>query len=143
MKGIKTLIKMSKRTLDELRRKMVDLENEKAQLVMLQQKLEQEMLREMQIAAQSLEARPYLMRFAKAHKARQLKVGAELVAMDKRIETLASNIALAFSELKKYEIAEENERLREEEEAKRKDTLALDEVAAQQHRRRHVDDPVS
>ena len=125
MKGLSTLIKLSKRTLDELRRKMVDLENEKAQLVLLQQKLAQEMIHEMQIASQSVEARVYFIQFSKRLKARQLKVADEVTGVDKRIAKLAVEIADAFSELKKYEIAQENARLRAEAEEKRKDTLAF------------------
>ena len=135
MKGLATLIKLTKRKLDELRRKMVALENEKAQLQALAQSLVDEMAREMLLVSQTVEMANYFGNFAKKMKVRQQKVADEIAAVDRKIEALSAEIAEAFSELKKYEIAQENAKRRAEEEAARKETIALDEIASQQFHR--------
>jgi hypothetical protein len=56
------------------------------------------------------------------------------------MEKLQEEIAEAFREVKKFEIAQENIKKRAAEEEKRKETVMLDEVAAQQHRRKERDE---
>ena len=139
MKGLATLIKLCKRTLDELRRKMVALENEKEQLELLSKTLNEELEKEMELAAKSTEMRGFFGGFAKRIKTRQDKIFKEIVELNKQMERLGVEISDAFSELKKYEIAQENEKLRVAAEERRKDTIALDEIASQQYHRRTED----
>jgi flagellar export protein FliJ len=134
MKGLATLIKLHKRTLDELRRSMASLENQKEQLLLLSRTLQEELKKEMELAAKTPEMRGFFGDFAKRMRVRQEKIAAEIKELDKQMDKLRGEIAEAFSELKKYEIAEENARLRAAEAASRKETIELDEIAGQQHR---------
>ena len=139
MKGLATLIKLSKRTLDELRRRMVNLENQKEQLLLLSKTLNEELKSEMELATKATEMRGFFGDFAKRIKARQDKIAGEIIALDKQMERLSIEISQAFSELKKYEIAQENEKQRLAAEGRRKETVELDEIAGQQHRRKTED----
>lgn len=136
MKGLATLIKLHKRNLDELRRKMVSLENQKVQLRLLSAKLNEELKEEIRLASQRPEMGNFFGDFAKRIKTRQEDIAAEIKALDKQMEKLQDEIAAEFAEVKKFEIAQENERLRARAKEARKETIVLDEIASQQHRRK-------
>jgi len=139
MKGLATLIKLHKRTLDELRRRMVNLENQKSELQRLSTALNEELRTEMALATKTAEMRNFFGDFAKRIKARQDKIASEIIALDKQMERLRIEISEAFTELKKFEIAQENAKLREKEAASRKETIEMDEIAAQQYSRKTED----
>ena len=136
MKGLATLIKLSKRTLDELRRKLVSLEEQKNQFELLARVLDEELRREMELASKTFEMSNFFGGFATRIKERQDKIAEQIADLDKQMEALRAEISEAFSELKKYEIAQENAKQRAAQEATRKETIALDEIAGQQHRRK-------
>jgi flagellar protein FliJ len=136
MKGIVTLIKLSKRTLDDLRRKMVQLENQKNTMEQLAQSLLDELANEMLLSSKSVEMQRYFANFYRQIKIRQEKVAEEIGNLNRRIDLLREDIANAFAELKKYEIAQENEIKRLKQKAKHKETLEMDEIASQQHQRK-------
>lgn len=136
MKGIHTLIKLHKRKLDELRRKQGELENQKNRLCEASIKLQRELEHEMVIASQQPEMANFFGGFAKRIQKRQEAIAAEIRSLDKQIAEMTDHIAEAFSELKKFEIARDNHKKREEEEQNRKDTNLLDEIAGQQHQRK-------
>jgi flagellar FliJ protein len=139
MKGLTTLIKLSSRTLDELRRQMVSLEDQKAQLLQLIETMKTNLTAEMQLAGHSPEIGRFYGDFSKRMKQRQEEILVEVKALDKQMEKLRGEISDAFSELKKYEIALENAKKREKETAARKETLMMDDIAAQQYGRKQKD----
>lgn len=136
MKGLTTLIKLHKRTLDELRRKMGALEGQKAQLQETSAKLHKELEHEMALASAQPEMGAFFGGFAKRIQKRQEDIAAEVKKLDQQMAKLRENIAEAFGELKKFEIAKDNAKKRVAEEQNRKDTILLDEIAGQQHRRK-------
>lgn len=135
MKTLNTLIRLHKRTLDELRRNMTALENQKIQLQQTIITLQKELDTEVSLAGKQLEMANFFGGFAKRIKNRQENIHKEIIALDGKIEALNKEIFTAFAELKKYEIARENARLKAAEEEKRKETLLLDEIASRQHQR--------
>jgi flagellar export protein FliJ len=139
-KGIDTLIKLRKRVLDELRRSLASLENQKAQLKNVSARLEDELLREIKLAATQPEMGNFFGDFAKRIKNRQQEIANEIKALDKKMDKLPLEISEAYSELKKFEIARENAKKREAAELNRKETIALDEIAGQQHQRKQTED---
>lgn len=139
MKGINTLIKLSKRNLDELRREMGGLQNQKAQLEQATLKLSEELKKEIEIAGKQPEMSAFFGGFSKRIKNRQEEIVAEIKKLDDKMKKLSEKIAEAFSELKKYEIAKENHRLREEEKQRMRETAQLDEIASQQFRRKQTE----
>ncbi|MBY0406429.1 MAG: hypothetical protein K2Q01_01965 [Rickettsiales bacterium] len=136
MKGLLTLIKLSKRTLDELRRKLTALETAKAQKEQAIIQLRQEVEREMHMASQRPEMGNFFGGFAKRMRLREQELHAEILKTDKEIDAMREEIAKAFAEQKKYEIALENAKLREKEKLARLETIAMDEIASQQHNRK-------
>ncbi|MEQ1789666.1 MAG: flagellar FliJ family protein [Rickettsiales bacterium] len=133
MKTLDTLIRLHKRTLDELRRSMGALELQKGQLQQAIITLQEELNTEVSLAGKQLEMATFFGGFAKRIKKRQEDIQQEIRAVDKKIIELNKEIFEAFTELKKYEIAKENAKIRAQEEEKRKETLMLDEIASQQY----------
>lgn len=140
MKGLSTLIKLHKRKLDDLRRKMGALENQKAQLLALSARLQKELEHEIELAGLQPEMGSFFGGFAKRIQRRQEAIAEEVKSLDKQMDKLRDEIAAEFSEQKKFEIAKDNALKREEAEQNRKDTIVLDEIAQQQHRRKHKED---
>lgn len=137
MKGIDTLIKLHKRTLDELRRQIVAVESQKQQLLNLSKKLSDELADEIRVATGRLDMSQFFGGFAKRIQTRQHNIAAEVKALDKQIDTLTDSARVAFGEVKKYEIAKANAEKRKAKEAARKETAELDEIAGNQHRRKN------
>lgn len=140
MKGLSTLIKLSKRELDELRRKMVDLENQKEQLKLLTQKLNEDLTNEMKLATQVSTMSQFFGGFSQRIKKRQEDIAAEIKALDKKMDKLRDEITAAFANLKKYEIAQENAKQRAKETANRKETIEFDDIAAMRFIRKQKED---
>ena len=137
MKALNTLIRLHKRTLDGLRRRMGELENQKAKLQQAIKVLQKELETEVELAGKQPEMANFFGEFAKRIKNRQDNIHKEIRAVDVKITELNKEIFEAFTELKKYEIAKENNKLRAEKEEKRKETVVLDEIAAQQFEKKH------
>ncbi|MDX2112560.1 MAG: flagellar export protein FliJ [Alphaproteobacteria bacterium] len=140
MKGLLTLIKLSKRRLDELRRKLGNLEGQKAQLEEVLRSLSAELAKELELAGGQPEMSGFFGGFAKRIQQRQDAIHQEIKKIEIEITKTRDEISDAFSEQKKYEIAADNAKKRAAEEQNRKETLALDEVAEQQHRRKNKEE---
>lgn len=136
MKALSTLIKLHKRQLDGLRRQMASLERQKDQLQVASGRVDDELKREMKLAADQPEMTKFFGDFARRIKRRKEEIAAEIIRLEKQMAKLAEDIAGEFSEMKKFEIAKANAERRLAAEEKRKDTIALDEVAGRQHRRK-------
>ncbi len=78
----------------------------------------------------------YFGEFAKRIKARQELLREEIIIIDAKIAQLNEEIFIAFTELKKFEIALENAKQKKAAEENRKETIMLDEVASQQYHRK-------
>jgi hypothetical protein len=136
MKGLDTLIKLHKRTLDELRRQIVVLENQKQQLLDTSQKLHEELQYEMKMAAEKPEMSGFFAGFSKRIQERQKAITQEVKKLDMVIAKLTDEARIAFGEVKKYEIAKANAEKRRQKEIARKETMVLDEIAGNQDRRK-------
>jgi flagellar protein FliJ len=137
MKTLNTLIKLHRRKLDELRRRMGSLENQKTQLLQASASLQNELREEIEKASLQPEMGQFFGGFAKRIQQRQEDIAKEVGSLDEQIRALGEEIAEAYTDVKKYEIAEENAKLREKETQARKETNMLDELAAQQYRRQN------
>lgn len=135
-KALDTLIKLNKRTLDELRRSMVALENQKAQLLQAKANLQQELEQEMELAGTQPEMSHFFGDFAKRIKKRQADLSGEVAALDQQMAQLSDAISFAFAEVKKFEIAKENAKKRAQELARKREDLMMDEIASQQFHRK-------
>jgi len=84
VKSIDTLIKLHKRELDELRKQMVSLENQKAQLQLLSAKLAADLEDEIRKAKEQPELSQFFGGFAKRIQKRQEEIAGEVKALDKK-----------------------------------------------------------
>lgn len=140
MKGIDTLIRLAKRSLDELRKKQVAMETEKDQLQRAIQSLDNQMRNEMALAAKAPEMGSFYGGFAKRIKERQATLREEVKGVEKRLAKLSEEIMEAFADLKKYEIARDNAKARAKAELARKETIMFDEIAATQFTRKQKEE---
>lgn len=136
MKGLKTLIKLSKRELDELRRAMAELETQKDDFFDAIKNLDKEMHTEMESAKTQPQLSQFYGGFANRIRLRQEAFRGEIKKLDTQIEGMREQITEAFGALKRYEIALENSQLREKQAQDRIETIELDDIAGMQHQRK-------
>lgn len=132
MKGMKTLIKMQQRDLDELRKEQKRLMDQRDQLTDLLTRLENELLEERKLAENKIEMAKYLEDYSVRVKTRQLAIVQEIVGLNGQLESLADSIANSFGELKKYEITKDNFDKNVKAAVDRREQIMLDEVGLQQ-----------
>lgn len=106
MKGVATLIKLEKRKIDELKREMNKLEEERAARVTEMQRLQNELQRELNTASQMNEMRQFFGNFSSAIRDKQKVVAKHILQIDEAAKVISRKISEHFSELKKYEIAQ-------------------------------------
>lgn len=140
MKGVDTLIRLAKRTLDELRKKQVALENEKAKLLEAIRRLTGELTSEMNLAARTPEMGGFYGGFAKRMKGREATLREEVQKVEEKLAKISEEIMQAFADVKKYEIARDNAKARAQSEAARKETILFDEIAATQFMRKEKEE---
>lgn len=116
---------------------MVALESQKDQLIQTIEASQRELEREVELAKNTPEMSGFFGEFAKRIKNRQEQIRQEIQAVDKKIMELNDKIAAEFTELKKFEIALENRKTHAKTEENRKETLMLDEIAAQQFQKKN------
>lgn len=136
MKGMKTLIKMQQKDLDELRREQTMLEEQREQLISLLTRLENEMNEERKLAEGRMEMARYLEDYGLRVKERQMAIVQEIVQINIRLEQLGELISAAFGELKKYEITKDNFDKRVQAAVDRREQIMLDEVGLRQFTRK-------
>lgn len=135
-KGLKTLIKMQQRALDELKREQVRLEEQKEQLLAVVTKLQSQMLHERELASQQPDLMASFVSYADRVKKRQQEILKEVMVIDHSIAAVTDKITECFSELKKYEIAKEMADQREVAKQAKREQQELDEIGARKHRTR-------
>ena len=136
MRALSTLIRMHRHLLDEKRRALTDLENLRADLVRQREKLEADLVREQEVAKQVEVGAFAYAGFARGVIARREKLQASLTELEARIAAAQEEVATAFQDLKRHEIALAAKQRRQREEEERRKQIELDEVSIEMHRRR-------
>lgn len=135
MKALKTLIRLQRRTLNELRKQLGALERQRAVLVQASIKLAQELQNEIELASDLPEMGNFFGNFSRRIQDRQEFISAEVRKLDIEAEKVRQEMMEAYSEVKKYEIALDNWTKAQNREIERKENNALDEIGLQQFRR--------
>ena len=133
MKGLKTLIKLQKSQLDELRQAITKLEEQRALQEQLIEFLQLQLIEEEKQASEQIHLSQFFGDFSKRIKAQQNDCRAIIAKLNKQIEALQAKMRDAFGELKKLEITEIAIQEREKAEALRREQENLDEIALQQY----------
>lgn len=129
MKSIKTLIKINKLALDEKRQELVVLEEQKTQLLQWQKNMKEDLDKEFQFVTSNPEMSMTFDSYRKKVTQRQLNMEMVLKDLNLQIERKLQQIADLFSEVKKYEIIQQQNIAKILKEQKHKETKALDEIA--------------
>lgn len=135
-RGLPTLIRLHQRQLDEKRRMLAELEQMRAEMDHKILRLDGEIERERQVASGSAEAlRQFTFYLAGARQRREtlMRTIEELIP---QIEAAANAVAIAFQDVKRYEIAVSIKERQRQAAATHEEQGELDEIALVQHRRR-------
>ena len=135
MKGLPTLIRVRQWELEEKRLKLADLEGLAAQLEEAIARLDDEVRMEQGIASASNEVNFAYAPYALAAIERRRTLVASLEDVRQQIVAAQEEVTIAFQELKKYEIAQDNRRKRARVESNRREQIVLDAIAIESHRR--------
>jgi len=130
MSGLKTLIKLRKRDIDELKKRMAVLEDKRDSYLAQSQKLQDDLENELQLSAELADMGSFFGDFSNHIKKKRQKIAKDVVELTGRINILTDEIADLFGEMKKYEIAEERAKARKKKARDKKQQQQLDEVAS-------------
>lgn len=128
MKSLSTLIDLKQRELDEKRRVLVQLEEELDRLKGEEEELKRSLQREGDIASKQPDMARYFGAFAQGNEKQQDESREKQATMSALIEAQRESITGAFADLKQMEVAKAKMDEEEEADAKRKETLELDEI---------------
>lgn len=134
-RALKNLIRLGKWRLDERRRILGDMERMRADFVGQAEGLEREVVDEQATAANGDTGISYGA-YATGVIARRATIARSIEKIDGTIAEAREEVAEAFQELKKFEIALDRQRSREERLADRRAQNLMDELAIDMHRRR-------
>src|SRR5271154_3226243 len=135
MKGLPTLIRVRQWELEEKRRKLADLEGLAAQLDEAIARLDDEVKMEQGVVQSSLEVNFAYAPYAAAAIERRRTLLASLEDVRQQIVGAAEEGTIAYQELKKYEVAQDNRRRRARVETNRREQIVLDEIGIEGFRR--------
>jgi len=136
-KGLATLIRLAKWTVDEKRRVLTALQAREDQILAEIRAAEARLIEEQRLASSDATGiGMFYGAYAQAWLDRRAQQEASLAAVRQQIVQARDALADAFSELKTYEITERERRKRAQEERDRKEQAFLDEVGLNIHRRR-------
>ncbi len=138
MKGLQTLIKLQKRDIDALKKRQAVLLNRKELLFKRDQMLIDELEYEIKTSQELIELKGFFGDFSEHVKKKRQVVANEIARVDKVLEEVTDEIAIAFGELKKYEIALEMHVAREKHKRDKLEMEMMDEIAARKYREKQL-----
>lgn len=137
-KGLTSLIRLADANLNEKRRELNEIERQEEELRNRLDALEVEKLQEQQ-NARSLEFGAFAYSgYARGVIERRERIEAQIAAMQEPLETARQAMSEAFQDLKRYEIALDIRVKSAKAEFERRDTIAMDEMSLNMHRRKQA-----
>jgi flagellar export protein FliJ len=136
MSALDQLVRLHGWTLDERRRKVVDLEQLAERLQADLTRLDADLAREEATAVTSLELQAAFTAYAAIARKRREKLARSIADVALEIERAQAEVTEAFQELKRYEQALANRQSREATERQRREQATADEIGLQMHRRK-------
>lgn len=136
MKSREALIRLHRFRVDEIRRRLKSLDDMRADLTKKMTDLETMMQEEQRRAAHSDLGRLAYPSFARSVVARRENIQRTIDEVEKQAATVTEELQAAYRELKKYEIAAENDATRDRVEYARQVQSELDDIALERHMRK-------
>lgn len=138
-KGLKSLIRLGKWTVDEKRRILGELHAREEEVIAGIEAMDAQLAAEQAVAAEDATGAGFTFGgFYDRHLQRREAMLRQLENLRHEIEAARDDLAEAYRALKTYETAEKQRLLREREEEARKDQAVLDEIGLNLHRRRQT-----
>ena len=138
MTALANLVRMHRWNLDDKRRKVPELERLLEQLAADLTRVDAEIEAEQDAASRSIEGARVFPAFLTAARRRRKKLADSIIEVEREAERTREEIAEAFQELKKYELALDGRERRRRELLARREQLLLDELGLDMHRRRQL-----
>jgi flagellar export protein FliJ len=138
MTPFNSLVRITRWHLDEKRQKLAELERLAERLRGDLQRLDEGIAAEEKLAEQDDMARRAYPAFLEAELDRRQRLEKSIADVEQEIEAAREEVGEAFRELKKYELAEDNERQRVRKRRDRIEQQQSDELGAQLHRRQNA-----
>ncbi|MEQ8964513.1 MAG: flagellar FliJ family protein [Azospirillaceae bacterium] len=139
MRDLAGLIKLHRWQLDEKRRALAELEGFAARLAEEKARLDAEYEREREAADGADGPVPGYARWLDSINARRRRLAQSTASVEQQMETARAEMAEAFRELKKVELAQAERDRRDAEKRKRQERISLDEIALSGFRRRQAE----
>lgn len=138
MSALANLVRISRWQLDEKRQKLADLERLRERMAADVTRLDENLDAERKAAQESDAAMRAFPAFADAEAARRHRLCQSIEEVDRQIDDAREEVSAAYREAKKYELAKENEDVRQRQKRARAEDAAMDEVGLQLHRRKRT-----
>ena len=136
MKSREALIRLNRFRVDEIRKRLKSLDDMRGDLRKKMTDLEAMVQEEQRRAAHSDLGRLAFPTFARSVQARRENIQRSIDEVEKQAATVTEELQNAYRELKKYEIAVDQEAQRDRVEYARQVQAELDEIAMQRHARK-------
>ena len=140
MTDLRGLIRLYRLELDEKQRVLAGLYNREDQLRADAARLEEEIKAEQQTAQAHFEVSFGYARFAQAALNRRDQIARAISHVQSEVAAATEELAEAFQELKRYELAQEERQRQEKQKQRHKENELLDETAAIGFRRRQQEE---
>lgn len=135
MKSLPTLIRLKQQELDEYRRLLARLEQEAAAIQERMRELQEEVALESRKVLDSGQPGFGFGDYLISSRRRRTNLEGELREVVERMAPMQDQVAEAYQELKRFELAHQNIEMRAAEESERREQAALDEIGLAGYRR--------
>jgi flagellar FliJ protein len=139
MSGLDQLMRLQKWTLDEKRRQALDLEGLIEKFETDIRLLDEEVIREIDAAQQSLDLQRALPAYRKLMQERRERLEQSIANLRVELLRIQEEIAEAFSDLKKTEQTIESRKQRQRQQERRREQIVSDDIGIDLHRRRRTE----
>lgn len=136
MRGLPSLIRLHKWQLEEQQRKLAQLEGLKQQFVARIRILDAEVAAESSAVGGSSEAGHVLGSYIQASLQRRRHLEQSVAGVQSQTDEVREQVAEAFQELKRFELAQEQQLRRERKATRRRERVQEDEIGLNMFRRR-------
>jgi flagellar protein FliJ len=141
MSALNSLVRVHSWALDEKQQKLAELEGIADKLRADLLTLEQELVQEQSAASGSVEGSIAFPAFVAAALERRKRLRESIANIGLACDAAREEVNQAFQEMKKFQLARDNQIAEEQEEAARHEQTALDEMGVDLHRRKNRTDP--
>ena len=141
MSALNSLVRVHSWSLDEKRQKLAELDGIADKLRADLVALEQELIQEQSAASGSVEGSIAFPAFVAATLERRKRLRQSIANIELACAAARDEVNQAFQEMKKFELARDNQIAEEQSEAARREQIIMDELGVELHRRKKLADP--